>query len=296
MSPSLMPPACPSPSSVHVARARAVHQLLDEPRVLDDPYAIGVLGTHAAASLLSDPHAHNDVPSRSMRAGIVARSRFAEDRLMRALCDGTRQVAIVGAGLDTWALRAATTLPDVRVFEIDQPAMVEWKQRLHAGHRWEWMSARQQVPADLREVSVPDALEQAGADPGEPVAVSMLGVLVYLEPERVEQTLASLGRLAPGSTLTLDYRLDADLLSPVEQMMMQATADMMAAGGEPWRSSSQPARMRRLLAEAGFTVEEDLAPADLNHRYFDRRRDGLQIAGGGFRHLSAIRPSSATAA
>ena len=44
-----------------------------------------------------------------------------------------------------------------------------------------------------------------------------------------------------------------------------------------------PEQMKALLAIAGFDVEEDLGPAELNHRYLARRRDGLQIAGGGFR-------------
>jgi len=47
--------------------------------------------------------------------------------------------------------------------------------------------------------------------------------------------------------------------------------------------------MKQLLASAGFEVEEDLGHAELNARYLAKRRDGLQIAGGGFRYLSAVK-------
>ena len=64
-------------------------------RVLDDPFALGSLGPASAAALMLDPDAHNDVSNRSLRAGIVARSRFAEDRLLRTIAAGGRQYAIV---------------------------------------------------------------------------------------------------------------------------------------------------------------------------------------------------------
>lgn len=99
--------------------------------------------------------------------------------------------------------------------------------------------------------------------------------------------LSALDTLPVGSALILDYRLDEQHLHPVEQAMMQFTAQARAAGGEPWQSSSTPDRMKDLLADAGFDVEEDLGTTELNARYFARRRDGLQIAGGGFRYLSA---------
>lgn len=279
--------ACPSPSAYRVATARALHQLLDQHRVLDDPFALGCLGPETAATLMLDPDAHNDVAARSLRAGIVARSRFAEDRLLRAIASGCRQYAVVGAGLDTWALRSAGPLPAVDVFELDQPAMQAWKQRLYADNGWAPPARLHWVPANLRDITIVDALRQGGADLSAPVAVSILGVLVYLDPAAVERTIATLRALPLGSTLVMDYRLDEQCLNPVERTMMQCTAHVMATGGEPWQSSSNPEQLQALLAAAGFDVEEDLGPAELNARYFARRRDGLQIAGGGFRHVSA---------
>jgi methyltransferase (TIGR00027 family) len=280
---------CPSPSALRVATARALHQLLEPQRVLDDPFALGSLGPATAAALLLDPDAHNDVSARSLRAGIVVRSRFAEDRLLKAIAQGCRQYAVVGAGLDTWALRTAQTLPALHVLELDQPAMQAWKQRLYADNGWARPTHLHWVPTDLRETTVPEALRQGGIDLSAPTVVSILGVLVYLDPAAVERTIEALGALPIGSALTLDYRLDEQRLHPMERTMMQFTAQLMAADGEPWQSSSTPEQMKALLAVAGYEVEEDLGPAELNARYLARRRDGLQIAGGGFRYLSAVK-------
>lgn len=283
------PIACPSPSALRVAMARALHQLLDRPLVLEDPFALGMLGPETAAALMLDPDAYNDVPARSLRAGIVARSKFAEDRLLRAVASGCRQYAVVGAGLDTWALRSAQSLPAVDVYELDQPAMQAWKHRRYADNAWMPPARLRWLPADLREASIMDALAHGGANLSARMAVSILGVLVYLDHAVVERAIHALGALPIGSVLALDYRLDEQCLAPVERTMMQFTAQIMAAGGEPWQSSSTPDRMKALLATAGFDVEEDLGPAELNARYLARRRDGLQIAGGGFRYLSACK-------
>nr|WP_279089348.1 hypothetical protein [Comamonas thiooxydans] len=47
--------------------------------------------------------------------------------------------------------------------------------------------------------------------------------------------------------------------------------------------------MAELLGTAGFEMEEDPGPAQLNARFFAGRRDGLQIEGGGSRYPSAVK-------
>lgn len=280
---------CPSPSAMRVATSRAAHQILEDELVFKDPFAVASLGSANAASLLREPLLQNDVAARSMRAGIVARSRFAEDYLLKAIATGTLQYGVLGAGLDTWSLRAASTLPAVTTFELDQPAMQEWKARLYADNGWIQPAKLRYVATDLREMTAVDGLLAGGADLSRSVSLSVLGVFVYLHNDVVEREIAALKQLATGSTIALDYRLDEIQLHPVERAMMQYTAGVMAAGGEPWHSSSIPQRMGELLASAGFQVEDDLGPLELNARYFAGRRDGLQIAGGGFRYLSAVK-------
>ncbi|WP_299453221.1 SAM-dependent methyltransferase [uncultured Pigmentiphaga sp.] len=280
-------PHCPSPSAYRVAISRATHQVLDEPRVFEDGFALKMLGPDAENNF--DPFQHNGVADRSMRAGIVARARLAEDRLHKAIRAGTRQYVLLGAGLDTWALRAAQFGSAVRVFEIDQVAMQSWKAAVFEANGWQKPDELEWIGLDLRNKTVPDALVNGGADLTAPMAISILGVLVYLSEEKVEHLLMSLNRLAPGSTLVFDYLVREEMLPPMDRVMMRATAEAMAAGGEPWLSSFDPRRLKTLLMDAGFEVEQDLGPYELNHIYFCRRRDGLQIAGGGFRHLSAIK-------
>ena len=84
---------------------RAAHQLLDNPRVHDDPLALAILGDAQAAAMRADPRRFEDGPvGRVLRAFLAVRSRLAEDALAQAVAAGVRRYVLLGAGLDTFAL------------------------------------------------------------------------------------------------------------------------------------------------------------------------------------------------
>lgn len=96
----------PSTTAQRVAIRRAAHQLLDDPKVFDDPLAISIIGAEAAAKLDSGPAQAQDPFSQSLRAFMAVRSRHAEGELAQAVTRrGIRQYVILGAGLDTFAYR-----------------------------------------------------------------------------------------------------------------------------------------------------------------------------------------------
>src|ERR1700722_9467888 len=87
-----------------VAIRRAAHQLLDHPKVLDDPLALRIIGSEAAGALRSDPK-ENHAFSRAFRAFMAARSRYAEDELAQAPAPGVTQNYVFGATLHTFVSR-----------------------------------------------------------------------------------------------------------------------------------------------------------------------------------------------
>jgi methyltransferase (TIGR00027 family) len=95
----------PSRTAYRVALRRAAHQLLDDPPVFKDPLAISIVGSSAASSLTDPIPTQQDVASRSLRAFLAVRSRYAEEQLASAVARGVRQYVLLGAGLDTFAYR-----------------------------------------------------------------------------------------------------------------------------------------------------------------------------------------------
>src|SRR6478672_10538258 len=61
---------------------------------------------------------------------VKTRTRYFDDMLDAQIAAGIGQVVILGAGLDTRAVRKPS--PGVRYFEIDDPATMELKRRCYA--------------------------------------------------------------------------------------------------------------------------------------------------------------------
>src|SRR5579863_8383947 len=96
-----MESGAPSKTALRVAIRRAAHQLLDRPPVLDDPIAVPLLGAEFALDREREAHP----VARAFRAFMAARSRWVEDKLAEAAAAGIGQYVVLGAGLDTFALR-----------------------------------------------------------------------------------------------------------------------------------------------------------------------------------------------
>jgi methyltransferase (TIGR00027 family) len=121
-----MQPNEPSRTALIIARQRAAHQLLDHGSILDDPFAMKIL-REDEKDVLQFANKH---PLASIgRLFTTARSRIAEDALSRAVERGVRQIVILGAGLDTFALRNPHGAQQIRVYEVDHPATQAWKRQ-----------------------------------------------------------------------------------------------------------------------------------------------------------------------
>jgi methyltransferase (TIGR00027 family) len=271
-------PARPSRTAYRVALHRAAHQLLDFPTVFVDPLAVRILGPEVEAALRADP-THYD-PSRfapQMRAFMAVRARFAEEQIAQARAAGVRQVVILGAGLDTFAYRAAPT-PPLTVWEVDHPATQAWKHELLAAAGIAAPSHLRFVSADLARESLAAALSGAGFGARSGAVFSWLGVSQYLGADDVAATLRYVADVtAAGGGVTFDYSVAPQLLGPDERAAYDALAARVSAAGEPWRSAFVPDELGATLRECGFRVARDVDAADLHARYLGEHAGALRL-------------------
>ena len=270
----------PSRSALTVASLRAVHQLLDEPLVFPDPIALPLLGASTEAALRDDPFVLNDPMSRGLRGALVVRSRFVEDELARCVEAGVRQYILLGAGLDTYAYRNPYSDAGLRVFEMDHPGTQRWKKHLLADAGIGVPASLAFVPVDFERDDLGGALRQSGFRADQAACVSWMGVTMYLTADAVLRTLGTVAGFAAGSCLCFDYRVPATMLNPIERVVNDVLEQQIAALGEPWLSTFDPAQLQGQLLELGFSSAESATPDDLNVRYFARRKDGLRTGGG----------------
>jgi methyltransferase (TIGR00027 family) len=266
----------PSKTAFRVALRRAAHQVLDDPKVFEDPYALAIVGA-TPEEVRSSPKSQGRL-ARAMRAFMAVRSRYAEDGLARAVADGIRQYVVLGAGLDTFAYR--NPFPDLRVFEVDHPATQGWKRRRLEEGNIAIPASMTFAPVNFESQTLIDGLARAGFDSDQPAFFSWLGVVPYLTRNAAMETFRFVGSLPKGSGVVFDYALPPEALNLVQRLALKALSDRVAAAGEPFQTFFEPSALMTELRPMGFSAFEDLATEEINARYFSGRSDGLRVSGG----------------
>jgi methyltransferase (TIGR00027 family) len=280
-----MEEAIPSRTALRVALRRAAHQLYDSPLVFIDPVAVPILGWQHAEDLRRTPLRDDRPFSIAMRAFMVARSRYAEDNLRRAVAAGVSQYVLLGAGLDTFAYR--NPWPEMRVFEVDHPATQQWKRELLAGSRIAIPENLTYASVDFEKQSLPERLAESGFNRNAPTFFAWLGVVPYLTQNAFRNTVAFIASQSAGSGVALDYGQPREALPLLEQLAHDSLASRVKQAGEPFQLFFTP---EKIAAEfAAFSNHEDLGSSEINARYFSGRSDKLKLLGSAGRLFSAWR-------
>ena len=267
-----------------VAAARAAHfARAARPLVVEDPYAIHlaggmwqrVIGSGFLYWLVTSVALRKVLPTMTY---VLVRARFCDDRVLAAVERGVRQLVILGAGFDTFALRYSDL--GIEVFEVDLPASGALKRERMA-------AAGLSVPKHLRFVEVDferddlgARLVAAGFDPRQRTLFSWMGVTFYLTLEAVTGTLDRIGVLAaPGSELALDYMQERECVPEEELELFDRMLRFVKRHGEPMITSFAPdeAVERMGLREAWETIEHEF-PAANPDRHLGSRKDLARVA------------------
>jgi methyltransferase (TIGR00027 family) len=258
------------------ALMRAAHQIVDdEPRIFRDPLAVGLTEGTSRDEIEGRAHEFLSPACKLLRSAIVLRSRYAEDQLAVVMRHGVAQYVLLGAGLDTSALRQGAQA-GLRVFELDHAATQRWKLGLLRSRGIEASPNVTYVAVDLQVDSLDAVLRRSGFEPHKPAFFSWLGVTQYLDERALEATLRYIAQLAPGSGVVFSFNPPDEALDGLDRAEARAAAERSSRIGEPWLTRPMPEVLASRLLALGFRRVEHFAPDDAEQAYFVGRRDGLR--------------------
>jgi methyltransferase (TIGR00027 family) len=269
-----------SKTALGVAIRRAAHQIMEQPRILDDPIAVRLVGSGFPRQMERAMHP----VGRDFRAFMAARSRYVEDHLAKAVAQGVTQYVVLGAGLDTFAYR--NPFPSLCVFEVDFPATQDWKRAMLDKAKIALPPNLTFVPLDFENHTLAEGLAEAGFDSELPAFFGWLGVVPYLTLNAFRATLNSVAQLPAGSGVGFDYAVSPETFSPLGRKWFDALAGRVAAAGEPFQLFFTPDEMEAELRRAGFQRVEQLDSEQVNELYFKDRADGLKLSAAGLAMLA----------
>jgi len=249
---------------------------------------MAIIGREGFSALSSVRRKYERLISRSRRAFLVARSRYAEDELARSIERGVTQYVVLGAGLDTFAFRNPHQGCNLRVFEVDHPATQKWKLERLQTAGIPIPSSVTFVPVDFERQTLEEGLTDVGFRFEGATFFSWLGVTQYLSKQAVMATIRSIRSMSPKNGVVFSYVVQHSSLNWVERIAFDFRATKVSKIGEPFRNSFDPEILTSELRRLGFGEIEDLDAQKINSRYFSGRSDGLCMRSRAWRLISCF--------
>lgn len=194
-------------TATFVALARAVASSQPEP-LIRDPLAAALVrevGIELFTRVVDGQIDLADIGAGWFPACFGIRGWAIDNYIDDACAGGIRQVVIVASGLDCRAYRLEWP-PRTQIYELDQPAVIEWKTSTLANLGHTAAAQHRCVGIDLRQ-DWPTALRRAGFNPAVPTAWIAEGLFLgYLPPAAHDEILGAITLLsAPGSRVMANY-------------------------------------------------------------------------------------------
>jgi methyltransferase (TIGR00027 family) len=200
---------------------------------------------------------------------IRARVRFFDEFTEKACRDGITQLVLFGAGYDTRACRLSGLQENVRVFEVDRADTQAFKKEKVREIFGNLPAHVVYVPVDCEKEKPGDALVRHGFSRGKKTLFVLEGVIMYLPPEAVDETLLFIrDNAGEGSRIIFDYYpqsvIDGTDTSNVARNILTYTISI----GEPLKSGIPGGEIVRFLAARGFKKIHRVTSGQYRQLYF----------------------------
>lgn len=208
---------------------------------------------------------------------VLARTRLFDEIFVDALDRGFSQIVVLGAGMDTRALRFQDRSKSTTVVELDMHSTQRYKRKILERKGIEMPKWLVFVPINFNKENIADVLAGAGYQEGQKTLFLWEGVTMYLEPEAVDDTLGFIrNSAAEGSIVAFDYVRASVLRCENILYGEQGVYDTVARTGERWTFGIDAGAVECFLAERGFRALSHYTPSDLETAYLTAK-DGTRF-------------------
>ena len=195
---------------------------------------------------------------------VKTRTRYFDGMLDAQIAAGIGQVVILGAGLDTRAVRRQLT--GVRYFEIDDPATMELKRRCYAEAG---IGADVTlIPGNYVTDGLIELLRSNGFDPDLPAYFIWEGNVMYMPLATDKHTMLQLKRNVKRFRLSFDYLTESLVTKTTGDADLAILVESFEAMSAPWVSGIDD--IHSLARELGLRVVENFTTGELYRMYRGR--------------------------
>jgi len=200
---------------------------------------------------------------------VLARTKLLDEIFLDGLEKKMHQIVILGAGMDTRALRFANKNQGTMIIELDiektQKPKIEILNRKHVILPDELVFAS----IDFNQESLSDVLMDAGYQKHQQSLFLWEGVTMYLNSDAVDGTLSFIrDNSQKWSRVAFDYIYTSVLRQENKFYGEKEIFDTVSQAGEGWTFGIEEGEIEEYLSEHGFRMMSHYTPSELEERYF----------------------------
>jgi len=192
---------------------------------------------------------------------VKTRTRYFDDMLDAQIAGGVGQVVILGAGLDTRAVRKRSA--SVRYFEIDDPATMELKRRGYADACID--AGVTLIPGNYVTGGLIELLQSNGFDFEVPTYLIWEGNVMYMPLANDKHTLRELKQHLKRFWLSFDYLTESVVTKTTGDTSLTILVESFEAMGAPWLSGIDD--VYSFARELDLYVVENFTTGELYRKY-----------------------------
>lgn len=244
-------------------------------RICYDPYAVHFVDPEVLAFAAANPEKTKEMSEYYERLfpglanSIRARVRYFDDFVKSSLDEGLEQLVILGAGYDTRAYRIEGLKEKVKVFEVDHPNTQSVKKEKIKKIFGYLPNRVTYVPVDFETENFGERLIACGFDRSLKTLFIMEGLVMYIPPEAVDETLVFIVKNSgKGSAILFDYYPESIIDGTCELEVGKNILNYTMQQGEPLKFGIKEGMVEPFLAERGFSKVKNVTAEEYKKIYF----------------------------
>lgn len=242
----------------------------EKTRLFHDPVARELVGGCIRflmnfASIRNFTVKQTDAVAKGIYGVQICRTRYIDDAVHTAVSQGIKQLVILGAGFDTRPYRLPG-MDGVKVFEVDLPAVQDEKKKRLQKYLRRLPDNITFIPIDFDTQALEAVFSKTAFNASMPAVFIWEAVTQYVSEGAVRQTLAFVGKSAPGSLIVFTYVLESIIGRRSDIPGADHLMDVVSKQS-PWVFGLQPSGIPDFLRPYHLTLVADVGNADYQEDY-----------------------------
>ena len=200
---------------------------------------------------------------------VLARTKLLDETFLDGLTNRVYQIVLLGAGMDTRALRFASKNRGTKIIELDVEKTQHPKIEILSRKQVDLPDELVFASIDFNKQSISDVLMNAGYQRNQQSLFLWEGVTMYLNSDAVDDTLAFIRESSrKGSRIAFDYIFASVLRQENKFYGEKEIFNTVSRAGEGWTFGIEAGKIEKYLTERGFKMVSHYTPSELEKRYF----------------------------